>query len=243
MKPIGYILGLLTIAVVGCGGDGGGSTGGSPGTPPTSAFSLSRAATPGTDPDPAGSGGEVIIIDNEGTNQEGGDPLSAGSIHAATLPATLDDLTGAFSVRYYLAAGKDCLAGTPRAHIRLDTDADAKADVELWGSFGPDPNAGASCPDVTWTDQNFTDGVARWSASTGGPVQTWADLLADFAAGTYTITDLFLVEDAEFYDPTPDEDPADNTVPLGITVGVTAYDDFTVGPHVLADHADATLAP
>lgn len=239
-KPIRYLLGLLALAVVGCGGDGGGSTGDAPGAPPAPAFALSRAAAPGTDPtDPAN---EVIVIDNTGTAQEAGDPLAAGSIHAATPPATLDELTGAFSVRYYLAAGKDCLAGSPRAHIRLDTDADGTVDVELWGAVGPNPTAGTSCPSETWTVQDFTDGVARWSASTGGGLRTWADLVAGVPA-PYAILDLFLVEDAELYDPTPDTDPSDNTTPVGVTVGATYYDDFTVGTAVLADHADAGVAP
>ncbi len=233
MQRIAYMIAILTIAVAGCGGSGGGTSS----APPEPAFALSRAAAPAEDPE--GTGGEVVAIDTSGTTQAAGDPLSAGSIHALVLPASLADLSGKLSVSYYFEAGKGCIAGSPRAHIRLDTDADGTADVELWGALGPDPSAGSPCVAETWTAQDFTDDVARWSASTGGGLVPWADLVAGVST-PYTIVDLFLVEDAEFYD--HDADPATPDVPVGVLPGVTYYDDFRVGDETLSDHAQARPA-
>ncbi len=253
MRRVTYGLAVLALLLAGCEGDVGAmGQAGAPGpqgpagqdlTVPPATFTVSRVAAAAMDP--TGPSNEVFVINNAGTQQEGGDPLSAGSIHAIPLPATLDALTDTLSVWYYFAAGKGCGVGSPRAHIRLDTNADGAADVELWGALGPDPNAGVACTAQAWVKQEFTDAVARWSRSGAGAMVTWAALLADVTATfpAYTIVDAFLVEDAEFYGLPADDDPSNNTTPTGVSVGATYYDDFRVGDVILSHHVQAQAAP
>lgn len=223
MKPIGYLVGILALSLIGCSDHNDNPP---PASPPAPAFVIKEGASLATAPDDATN--EVVAIDNSTT---------FGVIERDVLLDSLAPLDGRLSVSYFFEAPKTCDGGSPRVVLAVDADADGLFDEDApvapdgwaYGRLADD----GTCPAGSWETVDLTDATGRWSlgAFGGGAFETWDAMVALLEADHpgYRIVEVELVEDT-------------GTTP-GVSPGVTYYDDVTFGDRTLSNHADVITTP
>lgn len=138
---------------------------------------------------------------------------------STNLNVKIDDLDDKLSLEFFLL-GMECVGGSPRIQLRVDTDGDGNSNGNAFGYLGATNNAFEYiCPQESWTFEDLTDSNLHWDLTQfgGGFTNSWDDTETFFNTNFPSHKVLRGTLVADEFGPPPNMQ------------GFSFYDDITIG--------------